>query len=199
MFAAFPAVFQCTLMAKRRAEDTLLHDPPSKRCYRTLCTSVDMQLGSMAPAAGGVSPPTLVALLGSRSRKRPCYFEDPEEQQQQEGGTLYRKAAHCDARKHAASAVQTSGSFQDRRGCSAPTGCKKRPREDCTGPGAVTHKDNEKADEDSNTEDCTYNSFQYWRVPLPELDLSLLEDAKDSSQKKQTSKVKDSSFDAMET
>uniref|UniRef100_A0A7N8WLX3 Putative WW-binding domain-containing protein n=1 Tax=Mastacembelus armatus TaxID=205130 RepID=A0A7N8WLX3_9TELE len=26
---------------------------------------------------------------------------------------------------------------------------------------------------------CTYNSFQYWRVPLPELDLSLLEDASD--------------------
>lgn len=187
-------------MAKRRAEDTLLCDSPSKRCYRTLCTSVDMQLGSVAPAAGGVSPPSLVALLGGRSRKRPCYFEDPEEQQQQqEGGTLHRKAAHCDARKHAASAAPTSGSFQDRRGCSAPAGGKKRPREDCTGPGTVTNKDNERADEDSNTEDCTYNSFQYWRVPLPELDMSLLEDADDSSQKRhKTSKVKDS-FDAMET
>lgn len=53
------------------------------------------------------------------------------------------------------------------------------------------------ADEDANTEDCTYNSFQYWRVPLPELDLSLLEDASDHSKTKDKSKA--SSSDAMET
>lgn len=53
------------------------------------------------------------------------------------------------------------------------------------------------ADEDANTEDCTYNSFQYWRVPLPELDLSLLEDASAHSKTKDKSKA--SSSDAMET
>ncbi|XP_070759955.1 uncharacterized protein [Enoplosus armatus] len=187
-------------MAKRRAEDTLLHDSPSKRCYRSLC-SVDMQLGSMAPA-GGVSPPSLLALLGDRSRKRPYYFEDPEQQEEEAAATaLYRKATHCDSRKHAADVltVQPSGSFQDRRSSSTPTSSKKRPREDCAGSETVLPKANDKADENTNTEECAYNSFQYWRVPLPELDLSLLLDANGRSQTKDKSKVKDSSSDAMES
>eukprot|EP00063_Salmo_salar_P052851 XP_014027686.1 PREDICTED: carnosine N-methyltransferase-like isoform X2 [Salmo salar] len=33
----------------------------------------------------------------------------------------------------------------------------------------VTHKD------DDGNDLCTFNSFQYWRVPLPELDISLLQ------------------------
>ncbi|XP_076587423.1 uncharacterized protein LOC143321149 [Chaetodon auriga] len=179
-------------MSKRRAEDPLLHDSPSKRCCRSLC-SVDMQLGSMA-AAGGVSPPSLLALLGSRSRKRPYFFEDPEKQEET---AAYRKATHCDTRKHAASVVtvQTSGSFQELRGSSAITSCKKRPREDCAGSETVTPTAKDKADEDTSAEDCTYNSFQYWRAPLPELDLSLLEDANDHSPQKD----KESSSDAMET
>lgn len=53
--------------------------------------------------------------------------------------------------------------------------------------------------EDPITEDSAYNSFQYWRVPLPELDLSLLEDANDHSQTEKRSNVKDSNSDAMET
>uniref|UniRef100_A0A4W6FTV7 Putative WW-binding domain-containing protein n=1 Tax=Lates calcarifer TaxID=8187 RepID=A0A4W6FTV7_LATCA len=136
-------------MAKRRAEDTLLHDSPSKRCYRSL-RSVDMQLESFPPTGGvSLSPPSLLALLGSRCRKRPYYFEDPEQKQEEAAG-LYRKTTQV-------------------------------------------------ADGDTNTEDCTYNSFQYWRVPLPELDLSLLEDVDSHSQTKQKSDVKDSSSDAMET
>lgn len=126
-------------MAKRRAEDALLHDSPSKRCYRSLC-SVDMQLGSMAPT-GGLSQPSLMALLGGRSRKRPYYFEDPEKQE--EAALYHRKATHCDTRKHAASVltVQTSGNFQDRRSSSAPTSSKKRPREDCAGSETVISND----------------------------------------------------------
>ncbi|XP_035515171.1 uncharacterized protein C9orf40 homolog [Morone saxatilis] len=184
-------------MAKRRAEDTLLHDSPSKRCHRSVC-SVDMQLGSLAPT-GGVSPPSLLALLGSRSRKRPHYFEEPEE----EGAAPFRRATNCDTRKHAASVltVQTSsGSFQERRSSSAATSSKKRTREDGTSSETAGPKVNDKAEEDTNAEDDSYNSFQYWRTPLPELDLSLLEDPSDSSQTKDKAKVKDpSSSDAMET
>ncbi len=127
-----------SFMAKRRAEDTLLHDSPSKRCFRSLC-AVDMQLGSVAPTtAGGVSPPSLLALLGGRCRKRPYYFEDPGEQGD---AAVYRK----DTRKPAAGVltVQTSGSFQDRRSCSTPASAKKRAREDCTGSEAVVHKAHE--------------------------------------------------------
>lgn len=54
------------------------------------------------------------------------------------------------------------------------------------------------AEVDVSTEDCTYNSFQYWRVPLPELDLSLLEEASNNTGEEDKSKVKDSFSDAME-
>ncbi|XP_004544281.1 uncharacterized protein wu:fa19b12 [Maylandia zebra] len=176
-------------MAKRRAEDTLLHNSPSKRCFRSLC-AVDIQAESMAPS-GGVSPPSLLALLGTRCRKRPQYFDEEET-------ASYRKTSHYDARKRAVnvSAVQTSGSFQDRRSSSV-TSSQKRPREGSEEPDTAVPKSNDKADEDANTEDCTYNSFQYWRVPLPELDLSLLEDASAHSKTKDKSKA--SSSDAMET
>ncbi|XP_071780660.1 uncharacterized protein LOC139931139 [Centroberyx gerrardi] len=187
-------------MTKRRAEDTLFHDAPSKRCYRSLC-SVDMQLESMA-ATGGVNPPSLLALLGSRCRKRPHYFEDREEQQQQHAA-LHRKTTHCDPRKHAetGSSVQTSGSFQDRRTSTTLPNSKKRPREDGVAAQTAIPKAGDGADDDSNNNDgdCTYNSFQYWRVPLPELDLSLLEDANNQSEPREKSKGKDSISDAMET
>ncbi|XP_075960658.1 uncharacterized protein LOC142964283 [Anarhichas minor] len=183
-------------MAKRRPDDTtLLHGSPSKRCHLSL-SSVDLPPESMAPT-GGVSPPSLLALMGSRCRKRPHHFEDPEKQEE---AALHRKPACCDTRKHAATllALQTSGGFQDRRGSSTLTGSKKRPRDDCTGLETVAPKANDKAGEDNSTEDCTYNTFQYWRAPLPELNLSLLEDA-NHSQSKDRPKVKDSSSDAMET
>lgn len=191
-------------MAKRRAEDTLLHD--SKRCYRALC-GIDMQLESMVAPK---SPSSLLALLGSRCRKRPYYFEEPEQPQQQpqqqqqqqqlEEAPLYRKTTHCcDTRKHAPDVytVPTSASFQERRSSIKPSNSKKRPREDSVG-SETASKANDEVDADSTTEDCTFNSFQYWRVPLPELDLSLLEDASAQSQTKDKSKVKNSS-DAMET
>lgn len=131
-------------MAKRRAEDTLLHDSPSKRYFRSLC-SVDMQLGSMPPT-GDVSPPSLLALLGSRARKRPYYFEDPDKQQEEEETSLHRKATRCDTRKHAANLTeQTSGGFQGRRSSSsALTSSKKRPRDDCGGSETVVPKEKDK-------------------------------------------------------
>lgn len=52
------------------------------------------------------------------------------------------------------------------------------------------------ANEDGGTEDCSYNSFQFWRSPLAAPDLSLLEELQ--PQEKSQSKVKDST-DAMET
>lgn len=181
-------------MAKRRAEETLFHDSTSKRCYRALC-GIDMQLESMVAPK---SPPSLLALLGSRCRKRPYYFEEPGQQQQQLEEEAPLKTTHrCDTRKHAPDVftVPTSASSQERRSSIKPPNSKKRPRKDSVGSETVP-KANDEADADSTTEDCTFNSFQYWRVPLPELDLSLLEDA--NAQTKDKSKVKNSS-DAMET
>ncbi|XP_019949146.1 uncharacterized protein C9orf40 homolog [Paralichthys olivaceus] len=180
-------------MAKRRAEEPLLllHDLPSKTLPRSLL-SVDLQLETDPPAARPVSrsPPALLAVLGSRCRKRPHCPEEPE--QKPEG------AGVC-TRKHEADVVtvQTSGSFQEPHSCGSPANHKKRPREECqtSPPGAPDRV----ADIDTNTEDCAYNSFQFWRPPLPELDLSLLEDYNSHPQTEQRSKVKDRSSDAMET
>ncbi|KAK5871181.1 hypothetical protein PBY51_004075 [Eleginops maclovinus] len=175
-------------MAKRRADDTFLHEAPNKRCYRSL-SSADLNLDSMDPTGGGVS-----------DTKRPYHFEKNEKQ---EAAALNRKPTDlCDTMKHAANilTVQTSGSSQDRHNSSELTHSKKRPRDDCTSSETVVPKADDKADEDPDPEDCTFNCFQYWRVPLPKLDLSLLKDANENSQGgKDESKVKDSSPYAMET
>ncbi|KAF3851081.1 hypothetical protein F7725_012853 [Dissostichus mawsoni] len=175
-------------MAKRRADDTIHYEAPSKKCYGSL-SSADLQLDSMDPTGGGVS-----------DTKRPHFFEDNEKQ---EAAALNRKPTHlCDTMKHAAnvSTVQSSGRFHEPHSSSALSNSKKRPRGDCASSETVLPKADDKADEDPDTEDCSFNCFQYWRVPLLKLDLSLLEDANEDSQSgKDESKVKDSSPYAMET
>lgn len=121
---------ELTSMAKRRAEDTLLHDFPSKKYCRAFC-KVSMHLGSMDPT-GGVSKPSLLALLGSRGRKRPHYSEDLNKEGQEEETAPAVSPCRKDTRMHAASVLseQTSGSFHDRRSTnSASTKSKKRARD----------------------------------------------------------------------
>ncbi|KAK1893324.1 putative protein C9orf40 like [Dissostichus eleginoides] len=152
-------------MAKRRADDTIHYEAPSKKCYGSL-SSADLQLDSMDPTGGGVS-----------DTKRPHFFEDNEKQE-----------------------AASSGRFHEPHSSSALSNSKKRPRGDCASSETVLPKADDKADEDPDTEDCSFNCFQYWRVPLLKLDLSLLEDANENSQSgKDESKVKDSSPYAMET
>uniref|UniRef100_A0A3Q2NTK3 Putative WW-binding domain-containing protein n=1 Tax=Fundulus heteroclitus TaxID=8078 RepID=A0A3Q2NTK3_FUNHE len=152
-------------MAKRRAEEAvLLGSPTKRRPFPPLCC-VDMPLESVAPA-GGVSPPSLLTLLGSRCRKRPHYFDNEE-------ANLCPLISLSGSGKHLFwmltffSFLLLLSSFQTA--------------------------------EDSSDEDGTYNSFQYWRVPLPELDLSLLEDASDRRQTKDKAKNNDATSDAMES
>ncbi|XP_078107817.1 uncharacterized protein LOC144518780 [Sander vitreus] len=191
-------------MAKRRAaEDSLLlHEPPSKSCFRSL-SSVERLLDSMAPAAGGLNPPSLQALVGSRCRKRPHahYLEDPQKPEETDTTVPHDTGKPAAA----AAALTSSGRIQDRRSSSALTGSKKRPRDDSAGLETVDpvlpKAAGDKADEASDAEDCSFNSFQYWRVPLPTLDLSLLEeDAADRPRSKDQSEAKDACCsDAMET
>ncbi|XP_034025687.1 uncharacterized protein C9orf40 homolog [Thalassophryne amazonica] len=171
-------------MAKRRAEDTLLHDSPSKKRYRPL---PDMRLDST------VEPPSVLALLGSRCRKRPsCSSLDPEQCSEEDGdGAPSRSSSRCDPSKQLAAcalSLQASGSFHDRLSSSTAKKSKKRPRLDNKSSEAVTEKAQTTAVVDSNN-DYAYNSFQYWRVPLPPLDLSLLEDENDHSKANEESKV----------
>ncbi|KAM4745637.1 uncharacterized protein FYW61_014373 [Anableps anableps] len=179
-------------MAKRRAEEIVLLESPSKRRYFPPIYSVDMQLESMA-SVGGVSPPSLLTFLGKSCRKRPPYFDSEE---------AYSCPRIClsDSGNHAKDVLKepSSGSFQDgQRSCGVSR--NKRPREDNVGSDTVTPTATEKAAEDSTDEDGIYNSFLYWRVPLPELDFSLLEDTSEHSPKKDKSKDNDTTGDAMET
>ncbi|XP_029960337.1 uncharacterized protein C9orf40 [Salarias fasciatus] len=186
-------------MAKRRAEECLLYESPSKRCCARL-SRVDIPLDSMAPTGGGVSPPALLALLDSRCRKRSHYPEAPDSQVETRTA-LHGKAVHCDARENInVESVHTSGSFQKRPVSPGPdTNPSKRPRSDSKSSETDIRGAADEGDKEQNTEDFIYNSFQYWRLPLPQLDLSLLESGSDDPQTKGTSKLKDSSYDAMET
>ncbi|CAN9513434.1 unnamed protein product [Ophioblennius macclurei] len=185
-------------MAKRRAEECLLYESPSKRCW---ASCVDAPPDGVAPSGVGVSPlpppppppspppPALLALLGSRCRKRPLnHLEDRHSNVERQTATTTVVTVMGE---HA------SGSFQKRRVSSAlDANLPKRARDDCKSLEMhVLDEDNK----EKNTEDSIYNSFQFWRSPLPALDLSLLEGSSDDPQTKGKSKLKDPSYDAMET
>ncbi|XP_062239035.1 uncharacterized protein C9orf40 homolog [Platichthys flesus] len=181
-------------MAKRHAEEPLLllHEFPSKTLARSLL-SVDLQLGSDPPAARPLSrsPPALLAVVGGRCRKRPhSSSEEPEQKPQEPGVCVKERAADVVT-------LQTPGSVREHHGSGSPANHKKRPRGDSevSPPGAL----DKVGAGDSDTEDCAFNTFWFWRPPLPKLDLSLLEDDHSDPQTKQRSKVKDCSSDAMET
>ncbi|XP_028852084.1 uncharacterized protein C9orf40 homolog [Denticeps clupeoides] len=66
-----------------------------------------------------------------------------------------------DSPEHRNRKVQNSG------GCSRSSSGNK-PQDARETPEIVTRKEEDDL--------CTFNSFQYWRVPVPELDMSLLQD-----------------------
>lgn len=114
-------------MAKRRQNDVLLHDSPSKK-HCGAFSKLDMLVEGIAPVVGG-NPPSLLALLDSRARKRQRYFEDPDKEQQDEepSASLCRR----DTRKHAAGGQsdQTCGKSCERRSHSGSNISKKRTRD----------------------------------------------------------------------
>lgn len=166
-------------MAKRLAEEVLFNSPPSKKNHRGLC-NVNMRLESMA-LSGGVSPPSLLALMGSsRRRKRPFNLEKSEETDLDLA--LSRKCPQADLLIKNPSNVtsgqlQTSGNVQESRisANTTSTNSSKRAREDSGGPADTATV---KVDADTrDTEYSSYNSFQFWRIPLPALDMSLLQES----------------------
>lgn len=122
------------LMAKRRAEEIVLFDSPSKRRHFPAIYSVDVQLESMDPVKSG-SPQSLLTVLGSRCRKRPPYFDNEE-------ADSCERITRSDSGKHAKDVLTepSSGSFQDsRRSCTLSR--NKRAREDSVGSDIVTATD----------------------------------------------------------
>lgn len=178
-------------MTKRCAEDTLFGGIPPKRCYGSLC-SLDMRLkGSAAP--GAVNPPSLLTLLGSRCRKRPHSSDEADERE----SFIKGKAAHHDLGNHALSGAMVEGcmSYQDLQASPEQRSIKKRFREgdasQKTPPEVAT------VNEDSS-DDIRFYSSQFWRTPLPAVDLSLLADSKPEAGKNPRAKDP-AALDAMET
>lgn len=110
-----------------------------------------MQPGSVVPT-GAVSPESLLALLGSRSRKRPHYSEEQPGEEAAAAG-LYLKATH-------AANVQTCGSFQER------PGSKKRPREDSTVSETVAAKEDDQVSYREQSTGVLFSLFHFRKGSL---------------------------------
>lgn len=159
-------------MAKRHADDVLITSSPSKRC-RGFC----MRLESMAPS----DPSSLLPFLGSRCRKRHFFYNQTDETDLDLA--VPRKGTHGDddLLKHTAHLStmrqqQTSGTFLERKISSIAASTNKRPREESEAPAdTVNAKATVEVDAETTNNEDIYNSFQYWRTPLPELDMSLLQ------------------------
>lgn len=178
-------------MTKRRAENKLPPDIiPHKRCLRSLSNIDDKPVGGEVTTVQSGNPPQLPSNLGQRCRKRPNYNED---------------SPNTDDMPKKIPANRANPMLGDKNTC------KSRKFEDAGKPVArppshALEVESKKEKEDKNTtgdkvmptdEDLTaFNSFQFWRVPLPELDLSLLE-TESSPGPNDTISTKD--LEAMET
>lgn len=199
-------------MTKRRAESIFIHDNLSPKTFSLF--RFDTQLESMA-AAGDLNPPsmlTLPLLSNKHSKKRPFNFE---EERSHEENSPPSKISNRDKLVSVTSLDCLSMSAKDgrfKKGCDVmatreSNACqKKRARED----SGSLHCFNKVIDgvpepvtsivehDDGDTDLSTFNSFQYWRVPLPALDLSLLQDP-DSTLQAKGQFIKHVLCDAMET
>ncbi|XP_036454627.1 uncharacterized protein C9orf40 homolog [Colossoma macropomum] len=158
-------------MTKRRAESAspFCSVPEKKRC-RSVCSSADSPLSSAPPllqypASSDSSP---------RRRKRPSRPDPLESLPEPKKAPAVRQPSPQTA------AEDCSRKFGDASGATGPAELQaKRPREEEDQLDTDTAEELTKAmhSDDDVSDDllCAFNSFQFWRAPLPELDLSLLD------------------------
>ncbi|KAL1274093.1 hypothetical protein QQF64_026907 [Cirrhinus molitorella] len=177
-------------MTKRRAENVLPPEIPHKRCLRSLSDS-DKPVGG-ANVIQNANPSSLLSVTGQRCRKRPSYLED---------------SLDTDNRPIKVSAKRVNSVLEDKNTCKSRTFEDDAGRPVTRRSSRTLQTQNKQTDEENNVtaedkvmhtdEDLSsFNSFQFWRVPLPELDLSLLE-TESSARSSIVSSTKDS--EAMET
>ncbi|CAM4543354.1 hypothetical protein PO909_026201 [Leuciscus waleckii] len=157
-------------MTKRRAENILPPEIPSKRSFRSLF-NIDK------PVAGvnviqNANPSSLLSFSGQRCRKRPKFLDEPLDTINLPRKVSANRVDSVLADKNTCK----PRTFEDagrsavtrRSSCALQTESNKQPEEEdnLTAGDKAMH-----TDEDLSP----FNSFQFWQVPLPELDLSLLE------------------------
>ncbi|XP_050965505.1 uncharacterized protein wu:fa19b12 [Labeo rohita] len=177
-------------MTKRRAENVLPPEIPHKRCFRSLSDN-DKPVGG-ANLIQNANPSALLSVAGQRCRKRSSYVED---------------SLDTDNRPRKVAANKVNSALADKNTCKSRTFQDDAGRPVTRRSSRMLQTQNKQTDEENNItagdkvmhtdEDLSsFNSFQFWRVPLPELDLSLLE-TEPSAGSSIDSSTKDS--DAMET
>lgn len=144
-------------------------------------------------ALHAASPPALfTTVIGERCRKRPRCCEDHE--QRDRTGTPEDSLSNVtDSVNKETGDVSVSVNFRGASGsCTCEMASKKR---------ASGSKPEERAKvtrpDDNDDELCSFNSFQFWRTPLPALDLSLL-DSPSTTELSEDSSLKDT-MEEMET
>ncbi|XP_067296309.1 uncharacterized protein wu:fa19b12 [Pseudorasbora parva] len=155
-------------MTKRRAENILPPEIPSKRSFRSLDIHV---VGENVIQNDNFNPSSLLSFAGQRCRKRPKYLEDPlnTDKIRRKGAANRIDSVLADKNTCKSRTFEDAGRpVTLRASCEHQTESNKQHDEEInlTARDRVMH-----TDEDLSP----FNSFQFWRVPLPELDLSLLE------------------------
>ncbi|XP_026883696.2 uncharacterized protein wu:fa19b12 [Electrophorus electricus] len=178
---------------KRRAESALCCEVPQKRCVRAL-SKTETQL-----AAVRVLPAALTGQTGQRRRKRPSYPEDRESTGRilspQKKVLSNSRPGSPDPDEDAGKLRDASSVFVQEPSVPHEVAPKRSKKETQTKPEHLT-KVMHAADE-GDGDLSTFNSFQFWRTPLPELDLSLM-DGQSTSERNGGTSLKDPT-EAMET
>ncbi|XP_043094838.1 uncharacterized protein wu:fa19b12 [Puntigrus tetrazona] len=180
-------------MTKRRAENALHPDIPHKRCFRSLSDN-DKPVGGVN-VIQNATPSSLLTKTEQRYRKRPSYVEDsldahnlPRKVPANGFNSVLADGTACESR-----------TFEDDDDAGRPvTRRSSRALQTQSDKQAGEENNIAKGDKAMHTDEdlSPFNSFQFWRVPLPELDLSLLE-TDSSSGSHVASSTKD--LEAMET
>ncbi|XP_042564146.1 uncharacterized protein wu:fa19b12 [Clupea harengus] len=162
-------------MTKRRAEGVMHHDSPHKRlCFQSLCNNDTTLPGIRVVQDADAS--SLLSFLSNHCRKR-NYVDDRETQE------LSRPRKKSFQSKTSWTVLtdneNNSGRFREAgvqsQSVAQEVASKKRSREENQLHEAeYIRNESEKAVEDVPT----FNTFQFWRAPLPQLDMSLLQNDK---------------------
>ncbi|XP_015222685.2 uncharacterized protein C9orf40 homolog [Lepisosteus oculatus] len=169
-------------MTKRRAENILLYNGPLKRCIRPLYKIGAHDQG--IPRATCVDPPLP---LTHNTKKRALIegeFEKANSPCKRRIVNELQRERHTTFKEKDVSVRHISGSFQqdDKPEARGAVDIANRnndalKRNNCEGDNSF-EDGCFKLDKVSPKEEelCHFNSFQYWRIPLPDLDLSELQD-----------------------
>ncbi|XP_076854647.1 uncharacterized protein LOC143509695 [Brachyhypopomus gauderio] len=175
-----------TNMRKRRAESELIWEGEKKKRVRSL-NGADRRNQAVQRAASPPSSPASTGPTAQRRRKRPISSDHhgSEDEVSSTGTPPWSGSDPADVHRPAGGARHPAGPHD---------ALSKRPKTE----GTTVHLTKVvPADDVGDGELGAFNSFQFWRTPLPQLDLSLL-DGQSTAEITSSSSVKDPT-EAMET